>query len=51
MKKYADRPMDLADATLIALADERSLTTIFTLDADFHVYRLKSRRQLKLLPS
>lgn len=51
MKTYADRPMDLADATLMALAEERSLTTIFTLDSDFHVYRLKSRRQLKLLPA
>lgn len=50
MKIYADRPMDLADATLVTLAEERSLTTIFTLDADFHIYRLKSRRKLKLLP-
>jgi uncharacterized protein len=51
MKTYADRPMDLADATLVALAEERSLTSIFTLDADFHIYRLKSRRRLKLLPN
>ncbi len=50
MKTYADRPMDLADATLVALAEDRSLTSIFTLDADFHVYKLKNRRCLKPLP-
>ena len=26
METYADRPMDLADATLVALAEERGLT-------------------------
>lgn len=50
MKKYADRPMDLADASLVALAEERKLTRIFTLDADFHIYRLHGRRRFEVVP-
>ncbi|HET9876831.1 MAG TPA: PIN domain-containing protein [Mycobacterium sp.] len=40
MAKYADQPMDLADATLVALAEERGDRRIFTLYTDFQVYRL-----------
>jgi uncharacterized protein len=50
MKKYADRPMDLADASLVALAEERQITRIFTLDADFHIYRLQGRRRFEVVP-
>lgn len=50
MERYADRPMDLADATLVALAEERNLRRIFTLDADFEIYRLHGRRSFELLP-
>jgi len=50
MGKYADRPMDLADATLVALAEERGLRRIFTLDEDFHVYRLNGRRAFEIVP-
>lgn len=50
MKRYADRPMDLADATLVALAEERGLRRIFTLDVDFHIYRLNGRRHFEVLP-
>jgi len=51
MATYADRPMDLADATLVALAEDRELRRIFTLDADFHVYRLKGRRGFEVVPA
>jgi uncharacterized protein len=51
MGKYADRPMDLADATLVALADERGMKRIFTLDSDFHVYRLSSGKPLTVVPA
>jgi predicted nucleic acid-binding protein len=47
---YADRPMDLADATLVALAEERGLTRVFTLDADFQVYKLNGRRHFDVVP-
>ncbi len=51
MEKYADVPMDLADATLVAVAEARGLNRIFTLDADFHVYRLKGRRAFEIVPA
>jgi uncharacterized protein len=50
MERYADRPMDLADATLVALAEERRLKRIFTLDADFHIYRLHGRQAFEIVP-
>jgi len=50
MVKYADRPMDLADATLVALAEERGERRIFTLDSDFHVYRLHGRQRFEPFP-
>jgi predicted nucleic acid-binding protein len=50
METYADRPMDLADATLVALAEERGLRKVFTLDADFHVYRRRGRGRFDVIP-
>lgn len=50
MRKYADRPMDLADASLVALAEERGFSRIFTLDADFHIYRIGGRRRFDVVP-
>jgi predicted nucleic acid-binding protein len=50
MAKYADLPMDLADATLVALAEERGQRRIFTLDADFQVYRLHGRTRFDIVP-
>lgn len=51
MAKYHDRPMDLADASLVVLAERRGLRDIFTLDhADFRVYRLPRRQSFRLWP-
>ena len=50
MGKYRDTPMDLGDASLVALAEERKITRIFTLDADFLVYRV-GKRAFDLLPA
>ncbi len=50
MRKYHDLPMDLADASLVAVADEEDVNTIFTLDKDFRIYRTGRKKQLKLLP-
>jgi predicted nucleic acid-binding protein len=50
MDQYADRPMDLADATLVAYAEEEGHRTIFTLDADFHIYRLRGRQRFETIP-
>ena len=50
MDQYADRPMDLADATLVAFAEEQGHRTIFTLDADFQVYRFRGRHRFETTP-
>ena len=42
MEQYADHPMDLADASLIAAAESLETRKVFTLDAkDFGVYRVR----------
>jgi predicted nucleic acid-binding protein len=42
MVQYADRPMDLADASLVVLAETSHQYRIFTLDrGDFAAYRIK----------
>lgn len=51
MRTYRDHPIDLADATLVALAEARDLRTIFTLDADFRSYRLRGGRHLRVIPA
>ena len=52
MRKYHDRPMDYADATLVHLAQRESLTTVFTIDHDdFGTYRFGGRKRLRILPS
>jgi predicted nucleic acid-binding protein len=51
MDQYSDRPMDLADATLVALAEEQGHRRIFTLDSDFHVYRIHGRQRFEVVPS
>ena len=38
IEKYKDRPMDLADATLVLAAESLCLQQIFTLDSDFFFY-------------
>ena len=50
MKQYADVPMDFADATLVYLAQREHLTTVFTIDSDFLIYRIGGRRRFRLLP-
>jgi len=50
MAKYADLPMDLADATLVALAEERGQRRIFTLDSGFEVYRINGRGRFETVP-
>ena len=42
MVKYADPPMDLADASLIVMAEKLDLRRIFTMDRnDFSFYRIR----------
>ena len=50
MTKVHDRPMDFADATLVRLARREGLGTVFTVDDDFHVYRIKGRKGFLVQP-
>lgn len=47
MDKYADRPMDFADASLLWLADTLGIADIATLDSGFHIYRTRRGRALR----
>jgi len=44
LKKYANVPMDFADACLVEMADEYQTGRILTLDRDFHIYRWGKNR-------
>jgi uncharacterized protein len=47
--KYADRPMSLADACIVRMAELYDDHAVFTLDADFAVYRKHGRTPLRLM--
>jgi predicted nucleic acid-binding protein len=50
MSKYRDTPMDLADASIVAVAEALDVSRVFTLDRDFRVYRWKGRRKFDVVP-
>lgn len=50
MHQYRDRPMDLADASLVAAAETRGASQIFSVDSDFYVYRLSNGNALQVFP-
>lgn len=50
MRKYADTPMDFADATLVALAEQLDVADILTLDRrGFRTYRTSTGRKFRLV--
>lgn len=49
MDTYRDRPMDLADASLVAVAESLALRRIFTIDGDFYFYRLADGSVLEVV--
>jgi predicted nucleic acid-binding protein len=55
MEQYADRPMDLADASLIVAAEALGTRRIFTIDRDdFETYRVRRGHRhlsLEVLPA
>ena len=52
MTKYRDLPMDLADASLVVLAEQIGTGRILSTDErDFHAYRWKNRKPFKNLLS
>ena len=51
LDKYADLPMDFAEASLVALAEDLDCTSVFTTDrTDFSVYRVKGRKPFRIVP-
>jgi len=46
IKKYADRPMDLADATLLITANKGKINNIISIDADFTIYQTPGGKKL-----
>jgi predicted nucleic acid-binding protein len=52
LQKYADLPMDFADATLVVLGEDLGAATVFTTDrTDFSVYRLHDRTPFRIVPN
>jgi len=48
-EKYSDVPMDLADASLMVVAETEKITHIITIDSDYHIYRTSKKVKLKNL--
>ena len=51
MKKYADLPMDYADATVVCLAAETGMQNVVTFDRkDFAIYKLPKKKSFMIMP-
>jgi uncharacterized protein len=48
-QKYRDRPMSLADACIVRMAEIYEQHSVLTLDSDFTVYRKHGRDPLALI--
>lgn len=48
-RKYRDRPMSLADACIVRMAELFDQYQVLTLDSDFSVYRKHGREPLALI--
>ena len=49
MEKYIDVPMDLADATLMYIANKENIKNIVSIDSDFDIYRTLKKQSLNNL--
>ena len=49
MRKYRSVPMSFADATLVRLSELHSDCQVFTLDADFRIYRRHGNKVIPVL--
>jgi uncharacterized protein len=49
MHRYANVPMDLADACLVRMTEKRQDVRVFTLDRDFKIYRRHGRQVIPLI--
>jgi predicted nucleic acid-binding protein len=49
LRRYADRPVSLADASLIRCAELHDEPRLFSFDADFRVYRWARNKKFDVL--
>lgn len=49
VEKDGDRPMDLADATLVVAAETLGIQEIVSIDRDFEIYRIAGRERFQNL--
>ncbi len=49
LNRYADTPMDFADACIVRLTELRSESLVCTTDTDFRIYRKNGRDLISLL--
>ena len=49
MECYRDRPMDLADATLVLTAENTGYRKILTIDSDFLFYRISGQDSFEII--
>jgi uncharacterized protein len=47
IKKYSDLPMDLADASLMCLAERENILQILSIDSDFDIYKTLKGKSLQ----
>jgi hypothetical protein len=51
LRRYADHPLDLADACLMHLADREGIATVFTIDRrHFSIHRMADGAALHIVP-
>lgn len=50
MHRYADTPMDIADASLVTAAEELQQRRIFTIDRHFYIYRPQKGQAFQVVP-
>jgi predicted nucleic acid-binding protein len=49
MKKYQERPMEPANATLVVTAEKIEENRILSLDSDFLFYRIKDKNSFHII--
>ncbi|MEN8446481.1 MAG: nucleic acid-binding protein, partial [Cyanobacteria bacterium J06555_13] len=49
MSQYQDRPMDLADASLVLAAERTGKRKILTIDSDFFFYRVNQKESFEVI--
>lgn len=49
MARYSNVPMDMADASIVAVAESQSIRRVFAIDSDFYIYRLVDGSALEVV--